>query len=452
MFSIRNFGRAFIKNNMGYDSQSEGYTEVIVMAEKKPHMNLVTIGHVDHGKSTLVGRLLYDTGNIREDALRKLKELAKELKKETFEFAFVMDKLKEERERGITIDIMHQRFDTQKYYFTLIDAPGHRDFVKNMITGASQADGAIMVVSAKDGIQEQTKEHAYLAKVLGIGQLIVALNKMDALNYQEAKYKEIKEQVEKLLRGVGFKTEGIKFIPTSGYNGDNVAKKSANMPWYTGPTVIEALDMFVVPEQPVGKPLRLPVQDVYSISGIGVVPVGRVETGVIKTNDRIVFVPSNVAGDVKSIEMHHEQIPEAKPGDNIGFSVRGVEKKSIRRGDVVCHPQDAAKPVKEFTAQIIVLNHPSVISKGYTPVFHIHTAQIACTVTEIVKQLDPKTGQALKEHPDFIKTGDAAIIKVVPTKPMIIEKQSVMPELARFAIRDMGQTVAAGICIDAVTA
>ncbi len=420
------------------------------MADKKPHMNLVTIGHVDHGKSTLVGRLLYDTGNIREDALRKLKDLAKELKKETFEFAFVMDKLKEERERGITIDIMHQRFDTQKYYFTIIDAPGHRDFVKNMITGTSQADGAIMVVSAKDGIQEQTKEHAYLAKVLGVNQVIVAINKMDAMNFQEAKYKETKEQVEKLLKGVGFKTEGIKFVPTSGYMGDNIAKKSANMAWYTGPTIIEALDMFVVPEQPVNKPLRLPVQDVYSISGIGVVPVGRVETGVLKTNDRIIFVPSNVTGEVKTIEMHHEQITEAKPGDNIGFSVRGVDKKSVKRGDVVCHTQDAAKPVKEFTAQIIVLNHPSVISKGYTPVFHIHTAQIACTVTEIVKQLDPKTGQAMKENPDFIKTGDAAIIKVKPTKPMIIEKQSVMPELARFAIRDMGQTVAAGICIDTV--
>jgi elongation factor 1-alpha len=420
------------------------------MAEKKPHLNLVTIGHVDHGKSTLVGRLLYDTGSIRDEQMRKLKDLAKELKKETFEFAFIMDRVKEERERGVTIDIMHQRFDTNKFYFTIIDAPGHRDFVKNMITGTSQADGAILVVSAKDGIQEQTKEHAYLAKVLGVGQMIVAVNKMDAVNYEESKYKETKEAVEKLLRGVGFKVEEIPFVPTSGYVGDNVAKKSDKMPWYKGPILVEALDLFKIPEQPIDKPLRLPIQDVYSITGVGTVPVGRVETGILKVNDTVVFMPGGAQGEVKTIEMHHEQQQEARPGDNVGFNVRGVGKTDIKRGDVLCHPQNAAKPVKEFTAQIIVLNHPSVISKGYTPVFHIHTAQVASTVIEIVKKLDPKTGAVTQENPDFIKTGDAAIIKVKPTKPIIIEKQSDLPQLARFAIRDMGQTVAAGICIDTV--
>ncbi len=420
------------------------------MADKKPHMNLVTIGHVDHGKSTLVGRLLYDTGAIRDDAMRKLKELAKELKKETFEFAFVMDKLKEERERGVTIDIMHQRFDTQKYYFTIIDAPGHRDFVKNMITGTSQADGAILVCSAKEGVQDQTKEHAYLAKVLGVGQMLVAINKMDAVNYDEKKYTETKEAMTKLLKGIGFKTDDMNFIPTSGYIGDNVAKKTDKMPWYKGPTIVEALDLFKVPEQPIDKPLRLPIQDVYSITGVGTVPVGRIETGIMRVNDKVVFMPSKVQGEIKSIEMHHEQVQEARPGDNIGFNVRGVDKKNIKRGDVLCHPGKEAKPVKEFTAQIIVLNHPSVISKGYTPVFHVHTSQVACTVIEIVKKLDPKTGAVAQEHPDYIKTGDAAIIKVKPTKDLILEKQSEMPELARFAIRDMGQTVAAGICIDTV--
>jgi elongation factor 1-alpha len=420
------------------------------MADKKPHLNLVTIGHVDHGKSTLVGRLLYDTGAVRDEQMRKLKELAKELKKETFEFAFVMDKLKEERERGVTIDIMHQRFDTAKYFFTIIDAPGHRDFVKNMITGTSQADGCILVCSAKEGVQEQTKEHAYLAKVLGVAQVIVAINKMDSVNYDETKYKETKEAMEKLLKGVGYKTEEINFIPTSGYLGDNVAKKSTNTPWYKGPTIVEALDLFKVPEQPTDKPLRIPVQDVYSITGVGTVPVGRVETGILKPNDKIVFVPSGAQGEVKSIEMHHEMASEARPGDNIGFNTRGIGKGDAKRGDVVCHPATAAKPVKEFTAQIIVLNHPSVISKGYTPVFHVHTSQIACTITEIVKKMDPKTGAVTAENPDFIKTGDAAIVKIKPSKPMIIEKQSDIPQMARFAIRDMGQTVAAGICIDTV--
>ncbi|MBI2579659.1 MAG: translation elongation factor EF-1 subunit alpha [Candidatus Aenigmarchaeota archaeon] len=422
------------------------------MADKKPHFNLVTIGHVDHGKSTLVGRLLYDTGAIKEEQMKKLKELAKELKKETFEFAFVMDNLKEERERGVTIDIMHKRFDTGKFYFTIIDAPGHRDFVKNMITGTSQADGAILVCSAKEGVQEQTKEHAYLAKVLGVKQVIVAINKMDAVSYDEKKYGEAKEAMTKLLRSIGYKTEAMNFVPTSGYMGDNVAKKSDKMEWYKGPTLVEALDQFELPEQPVDKPLRVPIQDVYSITGIGTVPVGRVETGILKVNDKVVFVPSGAQGEVKTIEMHHEQAPEARPGDNIGFNVRGVGKGDIKRGDVMCHPQSSAKQVKEFTAQIVVLNHPSVISKGYTPVFHVHTSQVACTITEITKKLDPKTGQVAQENPDFIKTGDAAIIKCVPSKPLIIEKQTEIPQMARFAIRDMGQTVAAGVCIDAVTA
>lgn len=421
------------------------------MAEK-PHMNLVTIGHVDHGKSTLIGRLLFDTGNMREEDLRKLKELAKEFKKETFEFAFAMDKLKEERERGVTIDIMHQRFDTPKYYFTVIDAPGHRDFVKNMITGASQADAAILVCSAKEGVQEQTKEHVFLVKVLGVNQLVVAINKMDTVNYDQAKFDAVKADLEKLLKSAGYDTSKMLFIPTSAYKGDNVGKKSENMPWYKDKTLFEALDTIEVPKKPVDKPLRLPIQDVYTITGIGTVPVGRVETGVVKVNDTLVFEPAGVKGEVKTIEMHHEQIQEAKPGDNIGFSVRGVGKTDVRRGDVAGLADKPPTVAKEFTAQIIVLNHPSVLTKGYTPVFHCHTAQIACKITEIQKKIDPKTGETIQENPDFIKTGDAAIVKCVPTKPMVIESSKNIPELSRFAIRDMGQTVAAGVCLEVVPA
>lgn len=421
------------------------------MAEK-PHMNLVTIGHVDHGKSTLIGRLLYDTGNLPEKELRKLKEAAKEFKKETFEFAFAMDKVKEERERGVTIDVMHTRFDTDKYYFTVIDAPGHSDFVKNMITGASQADAALLVVSAKEGPQEQTKEHSYLAKVLGVKELIVAINKMDAVNYDESKYKEVKQKTEKILKNIGFDTEKIAFIPTSAYNGDNVYEEGEKTDWYDGKTIYEALDALEKPTPPVDKPLRLPVQDVYTITGIGTVPVGRVETGKLKKGDSITFVPSNVKGEVKSLEMHHEEIPEAKAGDNIGFNVRGVSKNDIRKGDVACNPNNLATVAKEFKAQIIVLNHPNVIAKGYTPVFHCHTAQVACKITDIEKKMDPKSGEVVEENPDYIKTGDSAIVKIEPTKPMVVEKNEDYPELSRFAIRDMGQTVAAGVCIDVTPA
>ncbi len=420
------------------------------MAREKPHMNLVFIGHVDHGKSTTVGRVLYDSGAIDEQTLKKLREEAEKLGKATFEFAFLMDRMKEERERGVTIDVAHKDFQTQKYYFTIIDAPGHKDFVKNMITGASQADAAVLVVAAPDGVMAQTKEHAFLARTLGIKQLIVAINKMDAVNYDEKKYNEVKEQVANLLKTIGYKPDQIPFIPISAYKGDNVVKKSENMPWYKGPTLVEALDQLQEPEKPTDKPLRLPVQDVYSITGIGTVPVGRVETGIMKVGDKVIFNPPGVSGEVKSIEMHHQPLQQAEPGDNIGFNVRGVGKNDIKRGDV-CGPVDSPPTVvKEFTAQVVILQHPSAIAPGYTPVFHAHTAQVACTVTELVKKLDPRTGQVLEENPKFLKTGDVAIVKIVPTKPMVIEKASEFPPLGRFAIRDMGMTVGAGLVLDVV--
>lgn len=421
----------------------------------KPNINLMTAGHVDSGKSTLIGRLLYDAGAIREEEMRKLREVAEELKKETFEFAFVMDTVKEERLRGLTIDIMHRPFETQKWFFTIIDCPGHRDFVKNMITGASQADAAIFVVSTKtgEGVQEQTKEHAWLLKVLGISQLIVVLNKMDTVNYDEKRFNEVKADVEKLLKGIGYKVEEIPFIPVSAYLGDNVVKKSDKMPWYKGMTLIETLDAVIKePEKPIDKPLRIPIQETFSITGVGTVPVGRVETGVLKVGDKLIFEPAGVTGEVRSIEIFHKQIPEAKPGDNIGFNVRGVDKKEIPRGTVAGHPENPPTVAKEFTAQIIVLQHPTVIAPGYTPVFHCHTASVACTIEEIIAKIDPRTGQTIQEKPEFIKTGDAARIRVKPLRPFVIEKQSEFPELARFAIRDMGMTIAAGVCLDVVKA
>ncbi|MCX6768664.1 MAG: translation elongation factor EF-1 subunit alpha [Candidatus Micrarchaeota archaeon] len=417
---------------------------------KKEHLNIVFIGHVDSGKSTSVGRILYDTGALPENVMRKLKEEAERLGKATFEYAFVMDTLKEERERGVTIEVSHKEFETAKYHCTIIDAPGHRDFIKNMITGASQADAAVLVISVKDGVQPQTKEHAFLAKVLGMNQMIVNMNKMDAVNYDQAAYKKVEEEAKKLLTGMGWKTEKVHFVPTSAYLGDNIAKKSAHMPWYTGPTLLELIDTFVPPPKPTDKPLRLPVQDVYTITGHGTVPVGRVETGILKQNMAIVFMPSGVKGEVKKIEMHHQELTEAVPGDNVGFNVKGVDRKDIKRGDVIGPADKPPTVADEFTAQIVVLNHPTAISIGYTPVLHIHTAQFAARVTEIVEKKDPKTGLTLQKNPDFIKTGDVAIIKMKPLKPVVIEKFSEFPPLGRFAIRDMGQTVAAGVVLDVV--
>ncbi|MBW2974364.1 translation elongation factor EF-1 subunit alpha [Candidatus Woesearchaeota archaeon] len=424
------------------------------MAKEKTHINLVFIGHVDHGKSTTVGRLLYDSKNIDEQAMRKLKEKAKELGKSGFEFAFVMDNLKEEQERGVTIDLAHKRFDTEKYYFTIIDAPGHKDFIKNMITGAAQADAGVVCVAATEGVQAQTKEHIFLSRTLGVNQLIIAVNKMDAANYDEAKFNKVKEEVSTLLKTVGYDPSKIPFVAEAALVGENVVNKSDKMPWYKGETLLKTLDTLNAPEKPTDKPLRLPIQDVYNITGIGVVPVGRVETGVMKIGDKVIVVPARegkgVKGEVKTIEMHHEQMQKAEPGDNIGFNVRGIEKKDIARGDVLGHVDNPPTVATEFTAQIVVLNHPTVLTVGYTPVFHIHTAQVACQITAIEKKLNPATGEVIQENPDFIKNGDAAIIKVKPVSPLVIEKQKDIPEMSRFAVRDSGATVAAGMCIELV--
>ena len=424
------------------------------MARKKPHLNVVFVGHVDHGKSTTIGRLLYDSGVIDEQTMRKLKEKAQELGKGGFEFAFIMDNLKEERERGVTIDLAHKKFNTQKYEATIIDAPGHKDFIKNMITGASQADVGFLVVAASEGAMAQTKEHVWLCRTLGVGQLAVAVNKMDTVKYDEAKFNKVKEEISTLLKTAGYKPGETAFIPISALQGDNVANKSDKMAWYKGPTLKEQIDNFKEPEKPVNLPLRLPIQDVYNITGIGVVPVGRVETGVMKIGDKVIVVPARegtgVTGEVKTIEMHHEQVQQAEPGDNVGFNVRGIGKKDIARGDVLGHVNNPPTVISEFTAQIIVLNHPTVITAGYTPVFHIHTAQVACQFVEIQKKINPTTGETLEENPDFIKTGDAAIVKIKPTKPLVLERQKDIPHMARFAIRDAGTTVAAGMCLDYV--
>jgi elongation factor 1-alpha len=410
----------------------------------KPHQNLAIIGHVDHGKSTLVGRLLFETGSVPDHVIEQYREEAESKGKSGFEFAYVMDNLAEERERGVTIDIAHQRFDTDKYYFTIVDTPGHRDFVKNMITGASQADHAVLVVAADDGVAPQTREHVFLARTLGIDELVVAVNKMDVVDYSESDYKAVVSEVKELLGQVRFDTDDARFIPISAFEGDNVAEPSENLSWFDGPTILDALNDLPEPQPPTDAPLRIPIQDVYTISGIGTVPVGRVETGILKNGMEVVFNPSGARGEVKTIEMHHEEVEQAGPGDNVGFNVRGVGKDDIRRGDVAGEASNPPRIAETFEAQIVVMQHPSVITAGYTPVLHAHTAQVAVTFESIDAKLDPKTGEVAEENPDFVKSGDAAIVTLRPQKPLSIEESSDIPELGSFAVRDMGQTIAAG--------
>jgi elongation factor 1-alpha len=421
----------------------------------KPHLNLIVTGHVDHGKSTSMGHFLFDLGAVDQ---RTIDEFARESEKtgagDSFKYAWVLDQLKDERERGVTIDLAFQKFETQKYFYTLIDAPGHRDFIKNMITGASEADAAVLVVSAKTGEKDtalgpggQAREHAFLLKTLGVNQLVVAINKMDdqTVKYSEKMFNDAKMDVENLLKASGYNVTKIRFIPISGWTGENEVKPSTNMPWYKGPTLLQALDEFTEPPKPIDKPLRLPIQDVYTITGVGTVPVGRVETGKIRVGQSVVIMPEGLLAEVKTIETHHVGMEEAMAGDNIGFNLRGVAKTDFHRGSVLGEAANPPTIAKEFLAQIIVVFHPTAIAAGYTPVLHAHTAQVAATITEIIAKIDPRTGQPTEEKPKTIKTGDSAIVKITPLRPVVLETFKEFPELGRFALRDMGSTVAAGI-------
>jgi len=425
------------------------------MGKEKVHINLVVIGHVDAGKSTTTGHLIYKCGGIDKRTIEKFEKEAAELGKSSFKYAWVLDNLKAERERGITIDIALWKFETPKFYYTVIDAPGHRDFIKNMITGTSQADVAVLVIDSslggfeagisKDG---QTREHALLAYTLGVKQMMVAMNKMDDVSvmYGEARYKEIMEEVANYLKKVGYKPAKVPFIPISGWSGDNMVDRSTNMGWYKGPFLLEALDAVKPPKRPIDKPLRLPLQDVYKIGGIGTVPVGRVETGVIKPAQTVVFAPTGVTTEVKSVEMHHESMPEAVPGDNVGFNVKNVSVKEIKRGNVCGDTKrDPPQGCTTFKAQVIVLNHPGQISNGYSPVLDCHTAHVACKFQEITQKMDRRSGKVLEENPKFVKSGDACIAIMAPSKPMCVESFTEYPPLGRFAVRDMRCTVAVGV-------
>ncbi|CDO92450.1 unnamed protein product [Kluyveromyces dobzhanskii CBS 2104] len=435
------------------------------MGKEKSHVNVVVIGHVDSGKSTTTGHLIYKCGGIDKRTIEKFEKEAAELGKGSFKYAWVLDKLKAERERGITIDIALWKFETPKYQVTVIDAPGHRDFIKNMITGTSQADCAILIIAggvgefeagiSKDG---QTREHALLAFTLGVRQLIVAVNKMDSVKWDESRFQEIVKETSNFIKKVGYNPKTVPFVPISGWNGDNMIEPTTNANWYKGweketkagtvkgKTLLEAIDAIEPPSRPTDKPLRLPLQDVYKIGGIGTVPVGRVETGVIKPGMIVTFAPAGVTTEVKSVEMHHEQLEEGLPGDNVGFNVKNVSVKEIRRGNVCGDSKnDPPKAAASFNATVIVLNHPGQISAGYSPVLDCHTAHIACKFDELLEKNDRRSGKKLEDSPKFLKSGDAALVRFVPSKPMCVEAFSDYPPLGRFAVRDMRQTVAVGV-------
>lgn len=439
------------------------------MPKEKIHINIVVIGHVDSGKSTTTGHLIYKCGGIDKRAIEKFEKEAQEMGKGSFKYAWVLDKLKAERERGITIDIALWKFSTTKFDVTIIDAPGHRDFIKNMITGTSQADCAVLIVAAGVGEFEagiskngQTREHGLLAFTLGVKQMIVAVNKMDSTEpkYSEKRFDEISKEVTAYLKKVGYNPKTVAMVPISGWHGDNMICISDNMTWYkgwkkeatkttvaaSGKTLLECLDAIEAPKRPTDKPLRLPLQDVYKIGGIGTVPVGRVETGIIKPGMVVTFAPNGISTEVKSVEMHHTAMLEALPGDNVGFNIKNVSVKEIKRGNVAGDSKkDPPKAAETFKAQVIVLNHPGQIQNGYAPVLDCHTAHIACKFEKLETKIDRRTGKEIEDCPKFVKSGDAAIVLMCPSKPMCVEAFSDYAPLGRFAVRDMRQTVAVGV-------
>ena len=408
-----------------------------------PRINLVIIGHKDHGKSTLIGRLLYDSKAIQEKKLEDIKAELKQTGKRKFEFAFLLDSLEEERRGGLTIDIMQTPFKSKKYLYTIIDCPGHREFIKKMLTGASQADAAVLVVSAKEGIQDQTRQHTFLIKTLGIKQLVVAVNKMDKVGYKESSYQETCNQLRPILQSLGY--NDVPMVPVSAMEGDNVYKKSRKMGWYKGPTLIETLDEKIVPlSLPLNKPLRGVVQDIYPYEGNKQVIACKIESGVLKPKKDVVFNPSGKTGRLEKILSFGTVMEKAEPGESVGLLVNNVD--DVERGEVLSYADNQPMKVKSFTAEIILFSNIQ-IKEGDEITIRYGTAEKKCRVQRILSEIDPVNLIVKAKSPKVLKGETVGEIELLALEPVCIEKYSDFPELGRFVIEGKKGTVAAGIVL-----
>jgi elongation factor 1-alpha len=407
-----------------------------------PKVNLVIIGHKDHGKSTLIGRLLYDSKAISEQKIQEIKEETKRTSKDPFKFSYLLDSLEEERKGGLTIDIMHTPFKTEKHLYTIIDCPGHKELIKNMITGASQADAGILVVSAKEGVQDQTKQHMYLASILGIRQLLVAVNKMDEVNYDETRFGEISYELNGILNSLA--CESVSTVPLSALKGENIFKKSKRMPWYDGPTFIDALDQNIeAPIPPTDKPLRGFVQDIYDTEK-GKVVICKIETGTLETGKETIFNPSGQRGLVKKIEISGREVARAEPGDSVGIFVEGSDQ--IKRGEVISYAENPAKSVKSFTAQTIVLTDVQ-IKVNETLTIRYGTAESRCKVQKILEKVNPVDLVVQEKAPSHLRNGNVAKVKFSALDAICLERYSEFPQLGRFIIEGKRGTAAAGVVL-----
>jgi small GTP-binding protein len=397
------------------------------------NINVVIVGHVDHGKSTLIGRLLYDSESIMEGRVEEIQKLAEEYKKR-FEFAYFLDSFEDELKEERTIDTTGVMFKGKNNY-CVTDVPGHKEFIKNMLTGASHADVAVLVVSADEGVQEQTGRHAFLIHMLGIKEVFVVVNKMDAVGYKQERFEEIKGDVSKLLASLGYSE--LTYIPASAMEGDNIYKLSDRMEWYGGPTLIETLDGIEIRKE--AKPLRFVVQDTYQVDAERVV-VGRIESGTLGKGDKVVFQPSGVTGDIKKIKVLEGELDRAEEGDSIGV----VVDKEVIRGDVCGLVQAPPVPTKEFLGEAVVLERN--LNKGDTLELRCGTRRAKCEIKEIKEKINSETGEVMERQPSGIGEHEAATI-VFATEPLVVEKFSEIPELGRFVlVRD--RNIGAGVVLE----
>jgi len=414
--------------------------------KERKHIHLVCVGHRDHGKSSILGRLFYDTKNIEKKTMDKLKEMAKELDREGFEFAFVMDQIKEERMRGITIGLAHKKLETNKTSFTFADAPGHKDFIKNMLTGASEADASILVVAADEGIKEQTEEHLFLSKMLGVPRAIVVVNKMDLINFEEKIFEKLKKDIQKLIKKVGYTIKEIPIVPCSALQGENVVKKTKKLDWWKGLSILQTIEKILERELPCELPLRLPIQDIYNINDQKMI-IGRVASGTIAIGDNIIVMPKKSKHKVEKMFIHDQEIKKANPGDNLSLILKKYKGDSIQRGDIIGESSDLPTITSKLQAQIIILNRPQGITIKDKLTFEMLTESLPCQITKLIKKIDTRSGAIIEENPKKILDGESGLVEIKTESPIYIEKQSNVPPLSNFRLKDKEQQIAFGICI-----
>ena len=392
-------------------------------------LKFVIVGHIDHGKSTLIGRLLYDTGSLNEDKINEIKEICESLGKD-FEFGYVMDHLEEERMQNITIDTAQTFFNTEKRSYVIIDAPGHVEFIKNMITGASQAEAAILIVDAEEGVKEQTKRHAYILSMLGLGQVTVVINKMDLVGYKKDRFDEVKKELLNFLSEIKIKPSYV--IPISARVGDFVAKRSDNMTWYDGPTVLESLDTFKIKEGAINGPLRFVVQDVYNFDKR--IVVGRVESGILRRGEKIKVLPSGEETSVKSIEEYRKKnVKEAEAKKSTGITTK--DKLFIDRGDVVVGDGNDNMPViTDVVRANIFWMDRTPIKKGESIQFRCATQEVLCEIERINKTINSSTLELIREDADEIRNREVADVTLKTSKPVVVENFNEIQELGRFVL------------------